>query len=114
MYGNLPYYSNAVQEAIYAQHYNSVLRLAQKADDHGRVGVSRPELIHSLGISRTLADGLGLSSVFDTFNYLPRFRNNMGNRDSLLYIIADANRQAINYFKNNERGGLASLVLAGI
>jgi hypothetical protein len=49
---------NAAQEAIYAQYYNHVVQLAQKTDPSGRVGVSRPELIHSLGISRTIADGL--------------------------------------------------------
>lgn len=44
---------NAVQEGIYAQYYTSVVKLAQKDG-----GVSRPQLIHALGISRTVADGL--------------------------------------------------------
>lgn len=50
--------ANAAQEAVYAQYYNSVVQLAQKTDADGRVGVSRPELIHALGISRTVADAL--------------------------------------------------------
>jgi hypothetical protein len=50
--------ANPAQEAIYAKYFNSVVQLAQKTDPNGRVGVSRPELMHSLGISRTVADGL--------------------------------------------------------
>src|ERR1051326_1107277 len=44
---------NAVQEGIYQQYYTNVVKLAQRDG-----GVSRPELIHALGISRTMADGL--------------------------------------------------------
>jgi hypothetical protein len=44
---------NATQEGIYAQYYNSVIKMAQKEG-----GVSRPALMHALGISRTVADGL--------------------------------------------------------
>jgi len=45
--------ANAVQEGVYAQYFNSVIQMARREG-----GVSRPELIHALGISRTLADGL--------------------------------------------------------
>lgn len=65
-----------------------------------------------LNATRKIADELGVASAFDE-SLLNRFQANLGNKDSLLVLVADAYRSSDNYLKNNEREDVGSLILAG-
>lgn len=68
--------------------------------------------ISYLNASRKIADELGVSSAFDE-QMLGRFQSNLGQKDSLLSLVAEAYRSSDNYLKNNERDDVGSLILAG-
>lgn len=68
--------------------------------------------ISYLNASRKIADELGVSSAFDEA-MLNRFQANLGRKDSLLILVAEAYRSSDSYLKNNERDDVGSLILAG-
>lgn len=70
------------------------------------------EAISYLNASRKIADELGVSSAFNDA-LVNRFQANLGKKDSLLSLVAEAYRSSDNYLKNNEREDVGSLILAG-
>ena len=52
---------------------------------------------------KTLADELEVSDVFESSGMQSRFQNNINNKDSILLIVADMNRDLINFFRENGR-----------
>ncbi len=59
-----------------------------------------------------LANDLGITSVFDA-KVIKSIKSNIGNRDSLLVVVAEAYRASDEYLKNNSRTDVSSLILAG-
>lgn len=98
-------YSTRVQRALNLGVYGADLAYITMYDQ-------TQEAISHLNASRRIADELGVSSAFDE-TLLQRFQANLGKKDSLLVLVADAYRASDNYLKNNERDDVGSLILAG-
>lgn len=64
-------------------------------------------------LSRTLADNLGMGSVFDQGDLSKRFEKNLGNEDSLAYIIAELQMVTDMYLDENDQQQITSIVFAG-
>lgn len=64
-------------------------------------------------LSRQLADNLGMGSVFDQGNLSKRFEKNLGNEDSLAYIIAELQMVTDMYLDENDQQEITSIVFAG-
>jgi len=59
-----------------------------------------------------LTNSLGLESSFDK-NFLERYQNNIDNSDSMMYIVADAFKNADLFLKSGDRKSVSALMLAG-
>lgn len=71
-----------------------------------------PDAIAYFSALKSLAQDVGISNIFDT-ETIKRIESNMGNKDSLLYILSNTYRKADAYLKENDRNNIAVLVLAG-
>lgn len=98
-------YSTRVQRALNLGIYGADLGYAAMYEQ-------TQEAIGLMNASRKLADELGVSGAFNE-TLLKRFQSNLGNRDSLLVLVADAFRASDSYLKNNESDDIGSLILAG-
>ena len=61
---------------------------------------------------KNLAEELGIAGAFEK-STIDRVEANLGNRDSLMVIAGEAFRNADMYLKENERGPISTIVLAG-
>lgn len=71
-----------------------------------------PDAINYFSAIKVLAQDLGVTEAFD-MNTIQSIERNMGNQDSLLYIISNTYRSADAYLKANDRNDVGVLVLAG-
>jgi hypothetical protein len=71
------------------------------------------QAMNYIKLARTLADNLGMGSVFEEGNLLKRFEKNLGNEDSLAYIIAELQMVTDMYLDENDQQQITSLVFAG-
>lgn len=62
---------------------------------------------------KRLSDDLGMSSVFDTENYLERFKNNMDHEDSLIMIVTELKGEMDFFMKDNKKEKLTILIFVG-
>ncbi len=65
-----------------------------------------------LNAVRQLSNDLGIQGAFDK-KILERFSKNLGNKDSMLVLVSDAYKAGDAYLKDNDRPGVAGLILAG-
>ncbi len=71
------------------------------------------ESMNFMKLSRQLADKLGIGTIFDQGDLSKRFEKNLGNEDSLAYIIAELQMQTDMYLDENDQQELTSIVFAG-
>jgi hypothetical protein len=71
------------------------------------------EAMNYMKLCRQMADNLGMGSVFDQGNLSKRFEKNIGNEDSLAYIIAELQMVTDMYLDENDQQQLTSIVFAG-
>jgi hypothetical protein len=71
------------------------------------------EAMNFIKLSKTLSENLGISSVFDQGNLSKRFEKNIGNEDSLAYIIAELQMFTDMYLDENDQQYISSIVFAG-
>jgi hypothetical protein len=71
------------------------------------------EALTYMKLSRSLADNLGMTSVFEQGNLSKRFEKNLGNEDSLAYIIAELQMVTDMYLDENDQQQITSIVFAG-
>ena len=64
-------------------------------------------------LSRQLADNLGMGTVFEQGNLSKRFEKNLGNEDSLAYIIAELQMVTDMYLDENDQQQITSIVFSG-
>ncbi len=64
-------------------------------------------------LCRSLADNLGMGSVFEEANLSKRFEKNLENEDSLAYIIAELQMVTDMYLDENDQQQITSIVFAG-
>ncbi|MFB6257293.1 MAG: hypothetical protein ABEH38_01255 [Flavobacteriales bacterium] len=61
---------------------------------------------------RKLARDIGVESAFDK-TLVKRFKDNVGDQDSMLALVSDAYKMGDAYLKKNDRSDVAGLILAG-
>ncbi|MEW6469920.1 MAG: hypothetical protein AB1458_13410 [Bacteroidota bacterium] len=66
-----------------------------------------------LDVIKTLSDGLKMSSIFDTEEYVKRFRDNVNHIDSLKKITADLKGEADLFLYDNNRHNTALFIFTG-
>jgi len=62
---------------------------------------------------KTLTDGLNLTSIFESTNLIPRFERNIGNKDSLVMLMATLSMESDVLLKQTSRLDIAYLSFAG-
>jgi hypothetical protein len=71
------------------------------------------EAMNYMKLCRQLAGNLGMGSVFEQGNLSKRFEKNLGNEDSLAYIIAELQMVTDMYLDENDQQQVTSIVFAG-
>ncbi|HEX8516915.1 MAG TPA: hypothetical protein VF868_12000 [Bacteroidia bacterium] len=71
------------------------------------------EAMNYMKLCRQMADNLGMGSVFEQGNLSKRFEKNIGNEDSLAYIIAELQMVTDMYLDENDQQEVTSIVFAG-
>lgn len=71
------------------------------------------EAMNYMKLCRAMADNLGMGSVFEQGNLSKRFEKNIGNEDSLAYIIAELQMVTDMYLDENDQQQVTSIVFAG-
>jgi len=71
-----------------------------------------PKAVKYFSKIKLLAQDLDISSGFDK-NIMTRIDKNMGNKDSLMYIVSNSYRKADDFLKENQRQELGALILSG-
>jgi len=77
------------------------------------VNKQKQDAFQYLKVIKKLTDDLGMSTVFETENFLLRFEQNLSNEDSLISILADLQIELDSYFEDNSEEELAALIFAG-
>ena len=70
------------------------------------------EAIDYVNSSKQLADNLGVIGPFD-LGILKRFESNIGNQDSLVYLLDTSIQRTQDYLNNDNRNKTAALILTG-
>jgi hypothetical protein len=98
----------------YATRMQKALNLGVYGADLGYVTMydQNQDAIAYFQASQKLADDLGVSGAFQK-TLIERFKNNIGNKDSMLVLVAGAYRSADNFLKNNDRSDIGALIVAG-
>ena len=71
------------------------------------------EAMNYMKLCRGMADNLGMGSVFEQGDLSKRFEKNLGNEDSLAYIIAELQMVTDMYLDENDQQQVTSIVFAG-
>lgn len=106
--------NKAASYTQYSTGFKKAINLGIYGADLGYVTIyeQTQDAISYLKAVKSLANDLGVSGAFD-MKLLERFEKNIGNKDSMLALVADAFRASDAYLKNNERSDVGALVLAG-
>lgn len=62
---------------------------------------------------KRLSDDLGMSALFDSDNYMNRFKNNLNNEDSLINIVCELKSEMDIFMKDNEKEKQTLLIFIG-
>jgi len=62
---------------------------------------------------KQISDQLGMSSVFESLSLVSRFEKNLGNEDSLAYLIAELQMETDMYLDENDQKQMAPVIFAG-
>ena len=71
------------------------------------------EAMNYMKLCRQLADNLGMGSVFEQNDLSKRFEKNLGNEDSLAYIIAELQMVTDMYLEENQQPQITAIVFSG-
>jgi hypothetical protein len=101
--------------SIYATNMSKSINLGVYSADLSYCVLNKQsqQAMNYIKLARTLADNLGMGSVFEEGNLLKRFEKNLGNEDSLAYIIAELQMVTDMYLDENDQQQITSLVFAG-
>jgi hypothetical protein len=62
---------------------------------------------------KRLSDDLGMSALFDSDDYLKRFKNNLNNEDSLINVVCELKSEMDVYMKDNEKEKQTLMIFIG-
>lgn len=99
----------------YTTNLNKALNLGVYSADLSYTVLNKQnqEAMNYMKLCRQLADNLNMGSVFDEGNLSKRFEKNLGNEDSLAYIIAELQMVTDMYLDENDQQQITSIVFAG-
>lgn len=73
----------------------------------------KQEAINYMNAVKALSDKLGMSTVFDSETLLKRFEVNIGNEDSIMFILSEIQSKSDEFFSSNDREMSAAIVFSG-
>lgn len=98
-------YTNSFQKALNLGVYGANLGYLNVFEQNS-------EAIQYFSVIKILSQELGIENAFDK-KTITRIENNLGNKDSLMFIISNSYRKADQYLKDNNRNDIGVLILAG-
>ncbi|MFH2141215.1 MAG: hypothetical protein ABIJ97_02240, partial [Bacteroidota bacterium] len=98
----------------YTNNFKKALNMGVYGADLGYLNIYQqtPEAVNYFSTVKILAQELNMSNAFDK-KTIQSIENNMGNTDSLMFIISNTYRRADEYLKDNGREDDGVLILAG-
>ena len=114
---NIPFNKDLLNSASKSSDYTTAYK---KAVNYGVFGIDmgytafygqNQDLLDYYSTTKKMAEKLGVQETFD--NFTKSFRENSGNKDSLVTIIDRAYTETDSYLRSNRRLEVASHVLAG-
>ncbi len=107
--------SNAKDPAKYTTNLSKSVNLGVYSADlsYSVLNKQNQEAMNYMKLCRTMADNLGMGSVFEQGNLLKRFEKNLGNEDSLTSIIGELQMVTDEYLDENDQRHITSIVFAG-
>lgn len=111
---NKDFLNSTTKAANYTDNFQKALNFGIYGADLGYLNIyeQTPEAINYFSVMKSMSQELGISSAFDKAT-ISRIENNMGNKDSLLFIMSNTYRKADTYLKENNRNEMGVLILAG-
>lgn len=111
---NKEYLNPSKNAGSYASSFKKAANLGVYGTDLGYLNIyeQTPDAVNYFATIKKMAEEVGVSSVFDQ-STMKRIEKNMGNKDSIMFIISKSYREADAYLKDNERKATAAIVLAG-
>lgn len=111
---NKEYLNKTKNSASYTTTFKKALNLGVYGTDLGYLNIyeQTAEAINYFSVLKMLSQDVGISNIFNVAT-IERIESNMGNKDSLLYIISNKYREADAFLKENDRNEIAVLILAG-
>jgi len=111
---NKEYLNSTKNVSEYSTTFKKALNLGVYGTDLGYLNIyeQTPEAINYFSVLKILSQDIGISNIFNA-STIERIESNMGNKDSLLYIISNKYREADAFLKENDRNNIAVLILAG-
>jgi hypothetical protein len=108
------YLNPTANAASYSSSFKKATNLGLYGTDLGYLTIyeQTPDAVSYFSTVKTMANDLGLTSVFGQ-KTMSRIEKNMGNRDSLMFILSTSYRETDAYLKDNDRKATAALVLTG-
>ncbi|MFQ3579098.1 MAG: hypothetical protein SNJ71_03035 [Bacteroidales bacterium] len=111
---NKEYLNPSKNVGNYNTNFKKALNMGIYGTDLGYLNIYEqvPDAIEYFATIEKLSGELNLNNAFDG-GIINRIKNNMGNQDSLLYILSNTYREADAYLKDNDRNATSVLILAG-
>lgn len=106
--------NDPAKAANYTTDFKRALNLGIYSTNLGYLNIFEqyPDAAKYFNTVRALAKDLGIVDVFDK-ETMQRIEKNSSNKDSMVSIIANINRNADSYLMNNDRNNISVLILAG-
>lgn len=98
----------------YTNNFQKALNLGVYGANLGYLNIyeQNSEAIQYFSVIKILSQELSIENAFDK-QTINRVESNLGNKDSLMYIISNSYRKADQYLKDNNRNDIGVLILAG-
>ena len=111
---NKDYLNTTKSASSYSTSFKKAVNMGVYGTDLAYLNIYEqiPDAVSYFSVLKILANDIGISNAFDQ-STIQRIEKNMGNKDSLLYILSNTYRKADAYLKDNDRNANAVLILAG-
>ncbi len=103
------------KQGDYSTSYSQSLALGVYSSDlaYCVLNKEKQDAINYMDAVKALSDKLGMSTVFDSETLLKRFQTNIGNEDSIMFILSEIQSKSDEFFSSNERQMSAAIVFSG-
>jgi hypothetical protein len=103
------------KQSDYSTSYSQSLALGVYSSDlaYCVLNKEKQEAINYMNAVKALSDKLGMSTVFDSETLLKRFEANIGNEDSIMFILSEIQSKSDEFFSSNDRQMSAAIVFSG-